>query len=365
MRERMTHKWSIRAYRDGDEEGIYQLWRVVYPAYRTDWESWKRRWHWLYKENPAGNGLIWLAEANGQIVAQHALIPVKYKVSDQIVLGSWGVDAMTHPDYRRLGLFETINKELSADAKRVGIKLACGAPNIFSHTGLVRKSGWTDVAQMITRIKPVNWKNAARLKIHNQFISDIVSLGAKVIYNAMFFTRREPTATNRFTVTRVDSFDQRFDRLWSRFYGKYKILAVHNKEYLNWRYRPPDENYEIFIAEDDSEVLGYLVSSNKVVKNANTSLILTLIGESEEIMHHLVSQAIKASRQAGVDYVAYSFIAGREYHDVLRKCGFIWPFVTERKFCVHSNDTQIKQTLLLNPMNWLVQGGDTGDAIIL
>jgi hypothetical protein len=181
----------------------------------------------------------------------------------------------------------------------------------------------------------------------------------------MFFMRRESPTTSRFTVTRVDSFDQRFDRLWSRFCGKYKVLAVHNSEYLNWRYRPPDENYEIFIAEDDNEVLGYLISSNKVVKSANTSIILSLVGESEEIMHHLVSRVVKDSRQAGVDYVTYSFIGGREYHDVLRKCGFIWPFVTKRKFCVYSNDPRIKQTLLLNPMNWLVQVGDTGDAIIL
>jgi hypothetical protein len=32
----MKPEWSVRAYREGDEEGIYELWLAVYPSKQGD-----------------------------------------------------------------------------------------------------------------------------------------------------------------------------------------------------------------------------------------------------------------------------------------------------------------------------------------
>ena len=75
----MTKEWSIRPYEEGDEKGIYKLWKIVYSESESDWDRWMKWWHWLYMENPAGTGLIQIAEVDGEVVGHAAHIPVMMK----------------------------------------------------------------------------------------------------------------------------------------------------------------------------------------------------------------------------------------------------------------------------------------------
>lgn len=63
----MERKWSMRTYTEGDEEGILELWKAVYPERAYDREKWLRWWRWMYKNNIADLGQIWLADDNGII----------------------------------------------------------------------------------------------------------------------------------------------------------------------------------------------------------------------------------------------------------------------------------------------------------
>jgi hypothetical protein len=355
----MKPQWPTRAYRKGDEAGIYELWGAVYPSEKQDRGRWMEWWHWLYEENPAGKGVIWLAESHGRIIAQDALVPVKFKVGSQIVLGALGVDAMTHPDFRRQGLFEAINRGLAADAARFGIELAIGFPSRYSYPGLTRKSGWYDVARMKVLFKPHHWKNTIRFKINNPLLSNVLSAGAVASGKVMRRTRALPVP-DLTAVTRIDSFDERFDRLWLRTSRQHEIMVVRDRDYLNWRYRAPDKDYQIFAAQRDNEITGYLVARNMVIKGFSVSSIFALTGESEAVMCQLVSQAVKSSQQAGMDFMVYSFIANGSYNSVLKRCGFIGaPFLRGGHFCIYSGGTQFPGAFLQNPRNWLVQIEDS------
>lgn len=354
----MNRKWSIRVYQDGDEEGIYQLYNAVYPAYQTDRESWLRHWHWLYSENPAGNGLIWIAEAGSRIISQHGLIPTRFKVDNQIVLGSWGVDIMTHPDYRRQGIFEMITREITADGIRRGVELTTGIPNRYSRRGLTKKSERYDVSRMTVMLKPHNWKSAIRFKVGNLALSNMLAAGGVVSETLFIKTRRQPAPSIK--VTPIASFDERFDLLWPKIAGQYKIMAVRDRNYLNWRYNVPNKKYTILSATAADEALGYLVYGNKNVKDTKISNIFTLVGVSGEVKRCLVSAALESSRQAGIDFMMYSFIADGESRRVLRKCGFItFPLIKGSNFTVHSGSQRFDKAFLLNPANWFYETGDT------
>lgn len=54
----------------------------------------------MYKENPAGEGVIWLAEHNGKIVGHSAAIPIIMKIDCKTVAAFQSIDTMTHPGYR-------------------------------------------------------------------------------------------------------------------------------------------------------------------------------------------------------------------------------------------------------------------------
>jgi hypothetical protein len=287
-------------------------------------------------------------------------VPVRLKVGGQIILSSWGTDAMTHPDYRRLGLFNNISKELFANAARIGINTSSGIPNRYSHPGLVKKFGWFDVSPMNEKVKALNWKNTVMLKTNNRLLAGLLTILISPVFEKILLrTRKMPTA-DRITITRITSFDERFDKLWSMVSGQYQIMVVRNSEYLNWRFRTPDKQYLIFAAEKDDEIQGYLVLRIKTVKNAKAGVIFDMVTQSEDIMQYLVAEAVNVSYQAGADLIIYSSIADRSYYRVLREKGFIsLPFSKGIYFSVYSGTSRISKAFLQDPKNWFVQTGDS------
>jgi GNAT superfamily N-acetyltransferase len=102
--------WIPRPYKEGDEEGIFELRKAVFPDWEDDHDAWMRRWHWLYRENPASYSVIMVAEHGGRIVGHSAIIPIRAKVGGTIEHIRLSSDAMTHPEYRRQGILTTLSK---------------------------------------------------------------------------------------------------------------------------------------------------------------------------------------------------------------------------------------------------------------
>ena len=309
----MKREWSIRAYREGDEEGIYQLDQAVHPSEQYDRDGWMRWWRWMYKENPAGKGLIWLAEDKDKIVGQYAVIPVAMKSAAQVILGAQSIATMTHPDYRRQGMFEELARITYHEAAKAGIRIIYGFPNQFSRPGFINKLDWFDISTMKIMLRPLNWKKYFRSKIKskikNRFLSGFLAVGATLLFDKILFRTREAPAIDRLAITQVTSFDERFDRLWAKVSGQYPIMVVRNKDYLNWRFSAPGKHYLIFAAEKANEVLGYLVLYNRIPGNIKYSFMFDMIAESEEVMRCLVSEAVKVCQREGVDFISYRLIA--------------------------------------------------------
>ncbi len=359
----MERKWSMRPYKDGDEEGILELWKAVYPNRGYDREKWLRWWCWMYKANPAGEGRIWLAEHDGKIVGQYAVIPVKLKIGNEIILGLQSVDTMTHPDYRRQKMFETLTKKVYDEAEREGIFIVYGFPNQFSYPGFVKKLNWFDIATMQIMFKSLNWGSAVKLKVKNKFLQRVLAIGANLVFNKVLFRTQKPSEIEGLTIKQVTSFDERFDEFWAKVCSQSQIMVVRNKDYLNWRYSNPDANYSIFVAEKAREICGYLVLEHKVQSSVKVSHIFDLIAQSEEIMHHLLSEAVENCQQNKVDLILYPLVANKTYHRVLKKNGFIsLSFIKGGRFCAYSSSPTIPKEFLSNPENWLVQLGDS-DAV--
>jgi len=358
----MKQEWSTRAYREGDEERILELWRAVYPSMKLDRGEWLRWWSWMYRGNPAGRGIIRLAEADGRIVAQYAIAPTLLKIGSKVIKSSLSLDTMTHPDYRRRGMFEVLSKEVYSEAASIGIDIVYGFPNRqTSYPGFISKLDWFDVSMTKVRIRPVNCRNAVRVKIKNRLLSGLLAAVATPIFNSFFSGPREASGNRGLAIVKATSFDERVDRLWARVSDAHPIMVVRNKDHLNWRYSAPDKQYSIFIAETANEVGGYLVLRHITSESVKYSVIFDMMAESEEVMGRLVAEAVRDCRQAGVDFIMYRLIADKAYHRVSRRNGFFAiPFSKVGDyFCVHSNSAQIPKEFLRDPGNWLVQTGDS------
>ncbi|MFC2021450.1 GNAT family N-acetyltransferase [Chloroflexota bacterium] len=357
----MKRTWSARSYQEGDEAGIFQLWQAVYPAQTYDREQWLKWWRWLYKDNPGGTGWIWLAEDNGKIAGHSAIIPVALKIDSQTVTGFQSVNTMTHPDYRRQGIYEILAKKTYAAAGQAGSHIGFRFPNANSRPIALSKLDWFDVSSPQVWFKPYHWKNAIKLRIKNRFLSGLLAVGAALVFNKMLLRAKKAPLALGLTILKVTSFDERVNELWNRVSSQYPIMVVRDKDYLNWKYcLVPGGNYSIYIAEKTDMICGYLVFRCITREETKVGLIFDICAESEEIAQCLILKAIEECEQAKVDLIYCSLIANKMYLQAFRKRGFISsPLVKGGWFCAYSSSPHISREFLKNPGNWYVQTGDS------
>ena len=362
----MKRVWSIRPYKEGDEEGILELWKAVYPAESYDQERWTRWWHWMYKENPAAQGKIWLwlAEDDGKIVGHSAIIPIVMKIGSETVTGFQSIDTMTHPSYRHQGIYETLAKKAYAEAAMEGVHIGYRFPNKNSHPIAIKKLNWLDVATKQIVFKPYHWRNTIRLRVKNKFLAEVLAIGANLVFNKMLVRTQRASIVEGLTITRISSFDKRIDGLWNRISDQYPIVVIRNKDYLNWRYcAVPNIDYSICVAEKAKEICGYLVLRCLLMEQTKVGLIFDILAESEQIAQCLISKAVEQCEQDGVDVIYCSLITNKMYLKALKRNGFISsPFVKGYWLCAYSSSHYISKEFLKDPQNWYIQVGDS-DAI--
>jgi len=358
----MDKTWAMRDYHEGDEEGIFELLKAVYPEREHDYGRWLRWWRWMYKDNPAGPGRIGIAEHNNKIVGHYAIVPLRLSIMGKTVLASQALDGLTHPDYRRTKIFETLVRKVHADGARDGIRIVYGFPNQFSRAGLVGKLDWFDIANMQLMLKVINWKDAIGLLAKNQYLGSIFSPIASLLCDKTLLRRKRPNVAEGLTVKEVTSFDERLDILWSKVANQFHIMVLRDDAYLRWRYGAPETNYSIFIAEKDSEVLGYLVLKymNMTDNGIKVGIIFDMVAQSKDVLDPLIRKLISACQQNKVALIQYQLRVNKVYRRVLKRNGFIsLPFSKGSHFCAYSTRTDIAQQFLRNPDNWFVQIGDS------
>lgn len=357
----MQRKWSIRAYREGDEKGILELWEAMNPEEKYDREQWLRWWRWMYKDNPAGVGKIYLAEDGGKIVGHSAVLFAAMKVGAEVVTSFQSIDTMTHPNYRRQGIYTALAKRVYAEAARENVHIGYRFPSRLAHPIAIKKLDWFDVCTRQPLVRPVNWQNALRLKVNDKFLLKLGAISGKILQETVYRTRKAPTARD-LTITQVSSFDDRVDELWNRVSNQYKVMIVRNKKYLNWRYvEVPNVNYTIFVAERHSEICGYIVARCVKRQGITHGYIFDVIASSgPAVINALLLKVIEYFKEERTDLILCYMIADKMYRDAFRRNGFISiPFIKLGWLCAYSSSPSPLKELLKNRKNWFGQLGDS------
>lgn len=92
-------------------------------------------------------GVMAYAEG-GQPVCHVGIVPLWMSFKGQRILAGTFADTVTHPDYRRQGIFKEASDRLHAEALQQGVKLVFRLPNPTTYNGLVKHLGYTHVDDM-------------------------------------------------------------------------------------------------------------------------------------------------------------------------------------------------------------------------
>jgi|694.fasta_scaffold03109_14 hypothetical protein len=101
---------------------------------------------WKYFDNPAGEIVAYSASSEGKIISYSGVIPELYWENGKVIKIYQAVDTLTHPDFRRHGLFKKLANMCYADiaqSEKAYIILAFPVP--VSYDGFVNKLGWEKV----------------------------------------------------------------------------------------------------------------------------------------------------------------------------------------------------------------------------
>lgn len=222
---------KIRPYLDGDEAGILNLDRAVeeHPWNRRDLSNWV----WKYRgPNPAGSPLIYVAENDGEIVAHFAIMPMRYRIDGQTVLGSHSLAMMVTPAWQNRGLIKFVADKLLADAVEAGLAFTYGYPNDNAYDLHLKLLGYEDVCRQQLWQRELASGEASKGEAPN-----------------IGLDWREITV-----------FSAEAEALFSRTEPRLGAAVLRDAAFLNWRYLArPDVRYFAFGAYRGAELAGYCV----------------------------------------------------------------------------------------------------------
>jgi hypothetical protein len=290
--------WTVRMYRPEDKEQCFALMQAV-SGHEPD----RPMWDWYIERNPYGANMGWVADDHGKIVGRYGMIPLELQVQGRRMRIAQAVEIMTHPDYRKQGMFPAMATQVFADLPGMGINFAIGFPNDQARPGHER-FGWKEPGWIQASVRPIHTAVVAARYYKNPILASIIGvagdIGLKLLYDL-----RKPAGYGTIKSTLVEHFNNRFDELWQRVGTRYPIALVRDSRYLNWRYVESPDTY----IRRSFELAGQLVGASIVRVlprgGATEGHICDLILDAEPawLFDVAARYAIDDCRAAGADLV--------------------------------------------------------------
>lgn len=215
---------EIRQFDSSDTDKIIAL---LNKEYKTDFtRDW---WKWKYELNPNGfngpDGDIYVAETEGKIIATYAILPAKFRFHSKVLKIAQPVDAITHPDYRGMGLFSTLAKKVLSQARK-RYRFVYAFPTEGAYKGQL-KLGFCGLSPLPVYIKILNYDSYFRrtvgdsiFGIGRKFLSRTSSQIAR--YSRKVFSSK--TVQKRVEIERIENFSNEINTFWERVGTSYGAI---------------------------------------------------------------------------------------------------------------------------------------------
>jgi len=276
----MTEKLQIRRAGNQDMEGVLYLLNLVFSAQqRSTYRRDENFWNWKYLENPFGESLLTVAEADGRIVGFDNLWPWELRYGDSLIRALQPCDSAVHPDYRGRGLFTSMRSHGLEGAEARDFDLIFNYPNAQS-LSVNLALGWHHLGKIAWRVKilkPVNVLAGRFSGEHTRPVKmdDAYRLDASLISQLI---SSDPSGRAPIGINRKEGFHA-------------------------WRYEShPSRSYGMVqVGPEGSSSLAIFTVNQK--GSAREMVIVDLLG-SPANTPEVIRAALQAARKMGVGFVA-------------------------------------------------------------
>ena len=307
--------FNIREYEPEDMSSVLALYQHGYSMpTRTGEESF---WLWKHYNNPFGQSMMHVATNNtGQIIGLRTLMRWRFKAGSMIVKAVRGIDAVTHPDYRRYGVFSAMTRKAVEQSKNSGVDLIFNTPNSQVLPGQL-KLGWNYVSIVRPLVKVLNYPH---------FVAGIPGIlrnlkknrSSRHISPEQIVRQRLPSVSELLSLS--GGVEQ---LLFSHGQTRGKYLSTDRSvDYLRWRYLEcPIVKYVTLYQEKHRALSGCVILRPATRFNLKEAVLVEMLfpKPDEDLVSPLLNEM---ERSISADYITAYFPENSfEYH-VLRKRGF-------------------------------------------
>ena len=285
------------------------------------------RWHFIdnvLKSTKVLFAKAALFESMPKVIgAIYAVLPNRFFVSGNVVLGIQSLDTLTDLAFRRMGLFTDLADEMYRNCAQNGYKLVYGIPNKNSAHGFYTKLGWINLDPLPLLIKPLRLSYILRrlpyLRTLAHFLPDVR------LQRPLFRRHLNLKGVQLVPIVR---FDERADELWYSFRNATcKVAVERDKNYLNWRiFEKPNGGYSaVGLMSTDQSLLGYVIFKGSPRSGQGAGAIVELIFRPDlyQVGAVLLDYAVEKLAQLGCDAVLAMNFGHSINHDIFMNSGFL------------------------------------------
>ncbi|CAM3645184.1 GNAT family N-acetyltransferase [Flavobacterium gelidilacus] len=252
---------------------------------------------WQFFKNTEKKGFVDIAfdESKQKTAAIYAVSCVKFKIDNELHVGTQSLDTITDIDYRGKGLFIKLAENVYNNAINENVALVYGFPNGNSIYGFEKKLQWKALDPLPFLIKPLRTK---------YFTDKIKFLKFMPNITLSFLSYKK---SKSLTIKAKNNFPEEVNDIWKIFSKDIAVAVIRNKEYLDWRYiAKPHESYEIAHCYDNANnYKGFIVYVVKEKHNGKIGYIMEMIYDinDKEVGKQLLSYAVNSIKKQKADCI--------------------------------------------------------------
>jgi len=307
------------------------------------------RYDWLYRDNPHGRALTWLAieRDSNEAVGCTSIFPRRVRVSGRERLGSIGGDCYIEPRVRRRGLATQLHVASFTGMRDAGIEFMYGPPTP-NNLGALVKAGSHLVTSYRRWVRPLTSHGAyeaAFSRMPTKFEARLAGLPIRVLDQ---LTKGDARG---FTVSEVFAFGAEFDALFAAAAPTHPVACVRDREYLAWRYRSGRQT--VLAVRRNDELVGFIT----LEKSGHEAAIMDIFSANDaRLIDALLRLVIEYATGWGCARLELCMTEGCAVARRLLRNGFIAR--DERGFQVAVGGTDTQAATLLASSSWHLTEAD-------
>ena len=354
-----NQSWPVRCAHREETEAVLAVRNLAYPPNAALARSY---WEWRYYGNPSIPSKMLIAESEGEIIGLQPMASLPALAMGQPVTMATLTGVVTHPDFRRKGVFTRLVTQSLEEARQDGDQLVYTFPNRLSLPGFMRAGGWLHVGSLPLYVKSLDWDAILQTRMTNPGLVRIASSTARLGFGLIARPRLLPASG--VAIRHVAAWDAGIEAFWARASALHDshYLVQRSHGYLTWRYvQHPEEQYVLLQAEQQGMIQGYAVVKTTELFDLRAGLIVDLLALHPRVSDALVAGALEYLSEVKAEIAGALISDVLFYPGSLRRNGFVrCPIkLCPREFFFVAQIISPQATAASDLKNWFLTWGDT------